>query len=294
VKRACQIVVASSVVIPSTSFRSDREDISQELLCREAAWRSGIVIRPSTEEASSDRIVLPRHLRRRIGLIAGSGPEAGLDLWAKILAANRALLGTDYKGDIDSPNVVIFSVPTLGLSMELQTNDSTVWRALERTVRSISSFVDFFTIACNTLHYYRPQIVALNLEAKFVDVAEVAETYLGGAKSERVALLGAASVASLDRWSPYKALHDRIGFETPVDLRPLHELIYDIKLRGGEDPSIQARFVEIVGALDSQLVLLSCTELPLVRVPVPAKILVDVSELLAHDLVRRSLYASSI
>lgn len=29
----------------------------------------------------------------RIGIITGSGPEAGVDLWTKVLRANRQLLG---------------------------------------------------------------------------------------------------------------------------------------------------------------------------------------------------------
>lgn len=43
--------------------------------------------------------------RRSIGILSGSGPEAGVDLWGKILAANRALLGSAYRGDIDAPRV---------------------------------------------------------------------------------------------------------------------------------------------------------------------------------------------
>lgn len=45
--------------------------------------------------------ILPRSERRRIGLIAGSGPEAGVDLWQKVIEETKALLGERYTGDLD-------------------------------------------------------------------------------------------------------------------------------------------------------------------------------------------------
>ncbi|MBL8442639.1 MAG: hypothetical protein JNK52_01215 [Zoogloeaceae bacterium] len=66
--------------------------------------------------------------RSRIGIITGSGPETGVDLWTKVLRANRELLGSDCRGDLEAPEVVIFSVPELDLSMELERNDAAVWQ----------------------------------------------------------------------------------------------------------------------------------------------------------------------
>ena len=44
------------------------------------------------------------HMRRRtIGIITGSGPEAGIDLWVKVLDANKRLLGEGFQGDLDAP-----------------------------------------------------------------------------------------------------------------------------------------------------------------------------------------------
>src|SRR3546814_11830862 len=105
--------------------------------------------------------------RPRIGVIAGSGPEAGIDLWSKMLVANRELLGDRFSGDVDSPTVVIFSAPELGLSMDLRKNDAVVWRRLEQVVRDIVPHVDIFTIACNTLHYYSARIRAISGDAIF-------------------------------------------------------------------------------------------------------------------------------
>jgi aspartate racemase len=227
--------------------------------------------------------------RLRIGVIAGSGPEAGVDLWSKILVANRQMLGERFRGDIDSPPVVIFSEPVLGLSMDLAKNDAVVWACLERTVRAMVPHVDVFTIACNTLHYYAERIEELRGDAVFLDVAGVVRSHIEAHASGSVALMGSASVAALDAWSPYLALHREVSFETPPDLQELHNLIHEIKVLGQDSEDIRRRFAGIVSRLESPIVFLACTELPLVRATVPNKTLVDINMLLAEQLVRYSL-----
>ncbi len=225
----------------------------------------------------------------RLGIIAGSGPEAGIDLWSKILVANRNALGERFRGDIDSPPVVIFSEPLLGLSMDLARNTDAVWEALRETVLGIVAHVDVFTIACNTLHYYSPRIRELTGRAQFIDVSDVASAYMQRHPASSVGLMGAKPVAALDEWSPYFGLHREVGFETPGDLDQLHSLIHDIKLAGGDNEGIRSRFNEIVAAMQSPTVFLACTELPLVNASVRGKTLVDINRLLAEELVHYSL-----
>jgi aspartate racemase len=227
--------------------------------------------------------------RYTIGIIAGSGPEAGIDLWSKILLVNRKRMGSRFRGDIDSPRVVVHSEPLLGHSMDLTANDSIVWEALRRTVHNIAPQVDIFTIACNTLHYYADRIIKESGETEFLDVGSVVRDYMRRNGSGPAALMGAIPVASLDRWSPYHALHREVAFETPSDLNRLHELIHQIKIVGGDNDRIRHDFVDIVTGLDSDTVFLACTELPLVHAAVPGKELVDVNMLLAEQLVLYSL-----
>src|SRR5690606_35615466 len=104
-----------------------------------------------------------------------------------------------------------------------------------------------------------------------------------------VALMGASSVAALDEWSPYTGLHGEVGFETPADLSGLHDLIHAIKMAGGDNDDIRARFTEIAAGLNAPTIFLACTELPLVRSSVASKTLVDINMLLAEELVRYSL-----
>jgi hypothetical protein len=49
-----------------------------------------------------------------IGIIGGSGPEAGVDLMSKILRAHRSELGERFRTDRDAPNVLLMSVSQVG------------------------------------------------------------------------------------------------------------------------------------------------------------------------------------
>jgi aspartate racemase len=227
--------------------------------------------------------------RSRIGIITGSGPEAGVDLWNKVLRANRGLLGEAYRGDLDAPEVVIFSVPELGLSMELQRNDERVWQALRRTAERLAPHVEHYGIACNTLNLYAERLEALKLPARLVAMGDVACEHLAEHGIGRVALLGARPVMELGPWSAYRQLARRASVELPADLDELHAIIYEVKRRGGDQPDIVARFERVLAGLQSEVALLACTELPLIPVAAARPRIVDVTDLLALALARRSL-----
>jgi aspartate racemase len=229
--------------------------------------------------------------RSRIGIITGSGPEAGVDLWTKLLRANRMLLGTRYGGDLDAPEVVIFSVPELGLSMELARNDAQVWQALQHTATQMAAHVDHYAIACNTLNHYADRLDALGLPARLVSVGDVVRDHLAEHGIHRVALLAALPVMDLGAWSAYRALPLHADVERPADVHELHEIIYEVKRRGGEQPDIVERFARVLAQLESDVALLACTELPLIPCTAARPRCIDVTDLLALALARLSLTA---
>lgn len=236
---------------------------------------------------------MDRSHRNRIGIITGSGPEAGLDLWAKVLRANRSLLGAAYGGDLDAPEVVIFSVPELGLSMELERNDARVWQALRDTAERMAPHVDHYGIACNTLNHYADRLAALELPARLVSMGEVAREHLTGHGITRVALLGARPVMDLGPWSAYRTLAQHVSVELPADPDELHAIIYEVKRRGAEQPDIVARFERVLAGLQSEVALLACTELPLIPVATDRPRTVDVTDLLALALARLAIAPSA-
>jgi aspartate racemase len=226
--------------------------------------------------------------RARIGIVTGSGPEAGLDLWAKVLRANRELQGTAYRGDLDAPEVVIHSLPALGLSMELERHDAAVWRALQASARFVGGCTEVWGIACNTLNHYADRLEALGLPSRLVPMADAAAAHLRAQGVARVALLGARPVMALGPWSHYRRLAAQIEVEVPRDLDALHQVIYDIKAVGGDNQAIRRAFDALLADLRADVVLLACTELPLIDATRlhTDKRLVDATELLAQALAR--------
>ncbi|WGW12596.1 asparaginase domain-containing protein [Saxibacter everestensis] len=232
----------------------------------------------------------------RLGIITGSGPEAGLDLWSKVLRHNRSMLGELYQGDADAPHLIIVSVPELGHSMELESQEERVWWALERTARQLSPQVDYYVIACNTLNYYADRLDALGLSARLITPTQVVVQELQRLNTDSeqsVALLGSRQTMDVARWSSYASLAEHFRVELPADDDSLHRLIYDVKQAGGSTPRIEDAFLSLTDSLDSTVVLQACTELPLINVSseAAAKTLIDVSDLLARALAEKHVDA---
>lgn len=229
--------------------------------------------------------------RKRIGIITGSGPEAGIDLWSKLLQASRELQGTAFRGDLDAPAVTVHSEPSLGLSMELDRNDEPVWNCLRDTAIAIASRVDYYAIACNTLNVYQPRLDALGLPARLISFADVAADFLRENGIGKVALLGARPVIEFGQWSHYRKLAEHVEVELPRggSAERLHQLIYDVKALGGGAPQLRPQFHALLAELEAPAVLLACTELPLIPIgglDVAGKQIIDVTALVARRLAQ--------
>ncbi|UFH49327.1 aspartate/glutamate racemase family protein [Pseudomonas sp. KNUC1026] len=226
--------------------------------------------------------------RPRLGIITGSGPEAGMDMWAKLLVENRRRLGSAFRGDIDAPAVRLVSEPELGLSMELERTEEKVWQALRDAIYALDGQVAAFAIACNTLNLFAERILDLRLNSEFVSFQGVLEHWIHRSGTRRLCLLGGRQVAALGNWSPYRNLPQVAVCEAAPNSEALHQLIYDIKAHGAAYPGLNARFEALLSQIEADTVLLACTELPLLASLNTNKTLVDVTQLVAQALLDRS------
>ena len=231
--------------------------------------------------AATDRI--------RLGIVTGSGPDAGIDLWQQVLDEVRQTMGSNYGGDLDAPHIVVVSEPQLGLSMDLEAHYEDVWQTLEGTLRQLAPQVDAYGIACNTLNQYEDRISALNLSAKLISPMSAVEDFVREESIANVALVGAKPVMEMGAYSAYQHLPDIVDVTTDSNLDDWQQLIFDVKRIGPDAPSVEARYAELLGRISADTILLACTELPLIKAPDVSARLVDVTRLLARALARLHL-----
>ena len=105
--------------------------------------------------------------RTAIGIIGGSGPEAGMDLFGRVLAAHRRRLGDRYRSDRDAPDLLLWNVPGVGgPRTEIDVTPGTAGgtyeaslEALEGAMLALAPLVGVLCIACHTLHVFVPAIL---------------------------------------------------------------------------------------------------------------------------------------
>lgn len=227
-------------------------------------------------------------MRKKIGIITGSGPEAGVDLWQKVLKANKDMFKDSFRGDLDAPNVTILSIPELGYSMELEKNYDMVWDILEKAVKQICLRVDYFVIACNTLNLYAKKIEEIGYKNKFISTLDVVREYIYKYKLDKICIIGALPILEMKEYSVFQSLNEIIDIEVPKNKQKVHKIIYGVKKYGGENKNIIDDFNEVLETLHSKDVFLACTELPLIKTLYKNKNLIDVTNLLAKTLVKKT------
>jgi aspartate racemase len=228
-------------------------------------------------------------MRKKIGIITGSGPEAGIDLWEKILKENKEILKDKFTGDLDAPDITIFSIPSLGHSMELEKNYDMVWNTLEKAVKEMYEKVDYFVIACNTLNVYENKIEEIGLKDKFLSTLDVVKNYIEENNLTNISIIGALPVLQMKKFSVFQSLNNTFDIEVPNDFEKVHKLIYEVKKYGGSNEKVINDFRFILNDIKTNNIFLACTELPLIQLELKEKNLIDVTELLAKELVKKTL-----
>ncbi len=227
-------------------------------------------------------------MRYDIGILAGSGPEAGADMWLAILTEWRAALGSSFRGDEDAPAVMIHSDPRLGASMDLDDTLTAVRDVVLEHAPAFDSSCRAWVIACNTINRVGPDIAAASTASTFVSFAEIVESLLDRLGSEsRVVLLGAAPVARLGTSSPYASLADRLDPLDATTIEAVHELILDVKRLGPSSSDLTRRLDDLCSEIEADHLLFACTELPLLNGTDPRA--VDVTRAVAAHVVRKTV-----
>ena len=265
---------------------------------------------PTAEDVTSDDgngIIVPRNniesrKKKRIGIICGSGPDAGMDMFSKLLRIHRENLGPEhYKSDKDAPNIMMLQVSQIGGP---RTKDDLVqgtkdcqqtWNDLKGAIIELAPLVDCFCICCHQLHFFENQIRNLledemnELPDKFVSFVQVTSKYLvdantrltaekedeGDNGNNKIAILGGPITTELfvgdHPRSPYKQLTEVMPPNSILQLTneqrdELLEIIRAVKEKGCREETkhqFQIMLDDLRTNFDVGVVILACTEFPL-------------------------------
>jgi len=201
---------------------------------------------------------------KTIGIIGGMGPAATVDLMSRIISM------TDAASDQEHIHMIVDSDTRIPDRTEaiLGTGESPAPEMLASAKRLEAAGADFIIIACNTAHYFVPEIK----DKIGIPILEMPDET---AKLLKLKGVNRAAVLATDgtvQSGIFGAALERYGIQTvyPDDEQQklLMSLIYDYIKKGITDAAQLpcAEFRNMIGDLSregAEVVLLACTELPI-------------------------------
>ena len=230
------------------------------------------------------------------GIIGGMGPEATIDLMARIVKATPAL------DDIDHIHVVVDNDPKVPSRIKalIERNGESPLPHLQQMARKLAGWgVDFLAMPCNTAHYYYEGIRgAVNIPVlNMIDLTcerMVAEN--PGLKT--VGILASTAVLNLGLYEARFA-RDGVTLCRPADDRQAKIMAAIRKIKTGDHGE------EVTGALQAgadslvdngaMVLLVACTELSILtdRIVTPVRCY-DSAQILAEAIVSYARGASNL
>lgn len=223
-----------------------------------------------------------------VGIIGGMGPEATIDLMARVIRATPAL------DDIDHIRLVVDNnpkVPSRIKALIEKTGESPL-TCLQEMARKLADWgVDVLAMPCNTAHYYHPGIQDV-VRIPVLDMIglSVAAIIAGHPGLKTVGLLASTAVIDLQLYE--KRFADK-GVALIMPANGLQEGIMSTirKIKTGrygkeEGVALQSASADLVNK-GAEVLLVACTELSIITgeidVPVPCY---DSAQVLAEAIVQ--------
>jgi aspartate racemase len=199
-----------------------------------------------------------------VGILGGMGPEATVDLFAKIVAATPASADQEHLHIIIDNNA---KIPSRQANLLRTGEDPTP--LLQATARNLErAGADFIVMPCNTAHLFFDRIVeAVHIPVLHIADEAVEEVLRRFPRIRTVGVLASTATARL------RLYHDKLEARglraiSPVedDQKILQSVIFSVKA-GDKGPAVREKtraVAERLSAQGAQALLTACTELPLV------------------------------
>ena len=196
-----------------------------------------------------------------VGIIGGMGPEATVDLMRRVIAATPAQDDGDHIHLIADNNPKVPSRIAALIEGRADVNPSPAIVAMGRRLEAAGA--DALVIACNTAHWYAPDVRAATSVPLLDMISMTADALAARATAhKRIGLLASTAVHNIGLYETALAAR---GIETvaPSDQPRLMEIIKAVK-RGDTGEAVRADYAGIARALAADRVDVlgvACTEL---------------------------------
>lgn len=217
----------------------------------------------------------PAPCRPKIGILTGNSPESGMTFWADVLEIYRDCFR--HTPDMLMPEVLLHSLPSMGLATELTKRKKALWIEIEPAIEQLlKAGCKILAIPSNSTSYFKSQIdnICRRYEAQYVSIAEsamlAALKALNDTQSSTlgVGLVGAESVIDMTGGvSGYKSHLD----DHKVSITPINgvEIAYILKNIGVEEDNVNSivnKFRNLINreAGTVKVIILALTEISLV------------------------------
>jgi len=237
------------------------------------------------------------YIRHKIGILTGNGPNSGMLLWEKINECVKQELHSRlhyaFRGDLSYPEIIIVSVPDMGISMELDKRlNSTEEVLIKSTINLCQNDITIMCIACNTTQYYKNKIENIcNLyNVRFISISDVINNYLKSNNIKKFDFLGISHVVEFKKLSAFRELNDK--YTIPVLSSDAIDKIYDIALLAKKDIDTAVNLLRnlIKNQTKCDTVVIALTEISTIlskhEKTNQGKIIIDSLQLLADNVAK--------
>lgn len=230
---------------------------------------------------------------KQVALIAGMGPEAGADVLTRFLRACRRQMqasGVEVLDQSYPPHILVqYPVPDRTAAL-LHGGASPLPGLASAFAIAKASGARVCAIACNTAHFWYPELRNLFPELEILHIAEETARVVKDSGARTCAVM--ATSATIQK-GLYSAALQRQGVACPTqftaDDEAIHRAIFQIKAGNLEDArrAITQRLDVLLQRADA--VILGCTELGLVvQQDMYAGRVTDAADVLAHRLAAKA------
>ena len=202
--------------------------------------------------------------KKTIGILGGMGPVASMNLYKKIIYIAQK----KYKAKLNYqfPPMVIYNLSLIGLNETGLVKPELVKNQLINGAKVLEKAgSDFIIIACNTVHYFYPNIQkVIN-----IPVLNMIEETLKKVQSGNYKIAGLLATESTNNLQLYQKMFEkndiRILSVNFKQQKIINKVIYNV-MSGKQGESDKIFLKKIINALirqGAECIVLGCTELPL-------------------------------